>query len=239
MFSFTQTPVRKPDSYFGQLIKIDKNGTKYVTCPCDRCGGTGLYPIQHYYGIEWGVCFRCGGSAVDPTPEKIYTPEHAAKLEKDRAKREAKREAEHKARQEAFEQELAEGKTERAKKVLAARERERQYLAKKAQWEAEKKAAGWIGEVGKKITVTAKLVYVKEFERTYNYHTQVCAMLLFKAGADTVIWFTDKYANCAAPLKDEDGEFAKGKEFTITATVKEHSEKDGGKATIITRAKVA
>lgn len=237
MIDSTSYPARKPDSYFGKLIRTDKNGTKYLTCRCSRCNGSGYYPIQHYWGIEWGVCYRCEGSAIDPTPEKIYTPEHEAKLEKDRTKREAKRMAEHKARQEAWEQELAEGKTERAKKVLAARERERQYLAKKAQWEAERKVGEWIGEVGKKITFTAKLVAVKEFERTFNYQTVATVMLLFKTDGNTVIWFTNKFGVSTEKLKDEDNEFLKDQEFTITATVKEHSEKDG-KATIITRAKI-
>jgi hypothetical protein len=230
------TPARKPDSYFGKLIRTDKNGTKYITCRCSRCFGSGYYPIQHYYGIEWGVCFRCNGSAIDPTPEKVYTPEHEAKLAIARAKREAKREAERKARKEAFEREVAEGKTERAKKVIAAREREQQFAEKKAQWEAERKASEWIGEKGEKVTFTAKLVYARSDTRSFNGYERDYFVMLFKSGFNTIVWIAsgDISAFC-----QEDGQFAIGKEFQIKATIKDLTERDGSKATVITRAKIA
>ena len=46
-----------------QLLKVDKNGTKYWfddTCP--KCGGSGY--ISGYRMIEGGVCFKGGGNGA-------------------------------------------------------------------------------------------------------------------------------------------------------------------------------
>ena len=75
-------------------IRTDRNGTKYYEdYTCTRCGGAG-------YSDSWWrtgkICYGCSGSGRKnkPTTFKIYTPEHAAKLEERRRKREAKRLAE-------------------------------------------------------------------------------------------------------------------------------------------------
>lgn len=67
------------------LIRTDRNGTKYwsVTDVCPRCGGLGDY----VKGINYGICFLCGGSGKRNYTYKEYTPEHEAKLE---ARRQAK-----------------------------------------------------------------------------------------------------------------------------------------------------
>lgn len=70
-----------------ELIKTDKNGTKYYHCTdkCLKCGGTGI--IRIYIPINGGECFDCGGSGICEWDEKEYTPEHKAKLEEQRKKR--------------------------------------------------------------------------------------------------------------------------------------------------------
>lgn len=69
-----------------ELIRIDRNGTKYIhhVFPCGRCGGSGYVPFNYAQGI----CFDCHGSGWDEEIIKEYTPEHEAKL---KAKRDAKR----------------------------------------------------------------------------------------------------------------------------------------------------
>lgn len=76
-------------------IKTDKNGTEYYegVCKCPRCDGVGIVykmvlngePIPHT--PESGRCFLCGGARVVDATIKVFTPEHEAKLVKQRAKR--------------------------------------------------------------------------------------------------------------------------------------------------------
>ena len=68
-----------------ELIRTDKNGTKYFadyTCP--RCGGHGGSDAWRYTG--W-TCYKCGGTGKLETPRiiKQYTPEYAAILAEKRA----------------------------------------------------------------------------------------------------------------------------------------------------------
>lgn len=84
------------------LVKTDKNGTKYYnsTVPCDRCQGRGTYwwgAIINGRPQYAGVCFKCDGSGTMTVTEKEYTPEHAKKLEEQRAKRAEKIQAEREA----------------------------------------------------------------------------------------------------------------------------------------------
>jgi hypothetical protein len=46
-------------SNFFRNSKIEKP-VKNHRCPCDRCGGSGIFYIH-------GTCYRCGGNGVDPT----------------------------------------------------------------------------------------------------------------------------------------------------------------------------
>ena len=77
-----------------ELIKTDKNGTKYWHCTdkCGKCGGTGI--IRIYVPINGGDCFDCGGSGIVTWNEKEYTPEYEKKLEEQRKKRFEKKKAE-------------------------------------------------------------------------------------------------------------------------------------------------
>lgn len=72
--------------YGRELLKTDRNGTKYwlITDKCPRCGGTGEYVLG---GFDYGTCFQCGGRCFIQFEEKEYTPEYEAKLE---ARRKAK-----------------------------------------------------------------------------------------------------------------------------------------------------
>lgn len=223
----TQVPVYQKEA-FGKVIRTDKNGTKYVTAPCYRCGGTGLYAITTYWGRIFGVCFRCGGSAIDPVPDKVYTPEHAEKLRRASERRRAKREEERRQ----YELEHPEIVEERLRRQEERRLREEARRKREAKWEAERKASQWIGEVGKKIMFRAKLVYYKPVGTNYGQ----AIMFLFKSGLNTVIWYCSGNNDS---LRNEEGEFLIGKEFNITATVKKLNERDGSKATVISRAKVS
>ena len=66
-------------------VRTDRNGTRYFhDCTCGRCGGRGGWE-----GWPDFTCYECGGSGRSSkgTEIKAYTPEHAAKLEKQRQAR--------------------------------------------------------------------------------------------------------------------------------------------------------
>lgn len=81
----------------------------------------------------------------------------------------------------------------------------------------------YIGEEGDKIEIELALNKVGGFNGTYGYTYVYC----FKAGNNVVVWKTQKGLN----LKE-------GGTVKVKATIKEHSEYDGVKQTVITRAKV-
>lgn len=73
-------------------VRTDRNGTRYFhDYTCQRCGGRGGWEGWPDY-----VCYECGGSGKSDRVSviKVYTPEHAAKLAKQREARAAKAEAE-------------------------------------------------------------------------------------------------------------------------------------------------
>lgn len=73
-------------------VRTDKNDTRYFhDYTCQRCGGRGGWEGWPDY-----VCYECGGSGTSDRVSviKVYTPEHAAKLAKQREARAAKAEAE-------------------------------------------------------------------------------------------------------------------------------------------------
>ncbi len=73
-------------------VRTDRNNTRYFhDYTCQRCGGRGGWEGWPDY-----VCYECGGSGKSDrvTVIKVYTPEHAAKLAKQREARAKKAEAE-------------------------------------------------------------------------------------------------------------------------------------------------
>ena len=72
-------------------LRTDRNGTKiYHDNNCPHCSG---YGSLEKWARTGKTCFECGGSGLRPRPKivKIYTPEHRAKLDAQKAARDAKR----------------------------------------------------------------------------------------------------------------------------------------------------
>ena len=80
MYADTST-CKKPN-----LIRVDKNGTKYYEgyCKCPRCCGQGGADVWKFTG--W-TCYQCGGAKIVYAKWKEYTPEYEAKLEQRRNSR--------------------------------------------------------------------------------------------------------------------------------------------------------
>ena len=210
------------------LIRVDRNGTKYWhgLIPCDRCDGKGIYYIGVCNGqlvpswVDQGVCFKCGGAGNVEGEWKEYTPEYEAKLE---ARRKAKREK--------WEQEHAEeiAKAEAERKAKEEAER----LAKEAEEQRikeQKAKSQHIGQVGDKIEMDVILDHRAWFDipSFRGYGTDTMYIYTFRDDqGNAIVWKTSK------GLVHENGQ-----RLHLKATIKEHSEYDGEKQTIITRAKV-
>ena len=63
------------------LVKVDRNGTKYYEdiVKCDFCNGSGY--ISYYQHYCNGVCFQCSGTGRKFKKWKEYTPQYQAKLD--------------------------------------------------------------------------------------------------------------------------------------------------------------
>lgn len=211
------------------LIRVDKNGTKYYTgmVECDRCNGKGIYYIGVHNGkplpswVDQGICFKCLGSGKVEGKWKEYTPEYEAKLE---AKRQAKREAQ----QRIWEAEEAQRKAEREAKEEAER-----IAREKAEAEerARKAISKHIGQVGDKIDVPVTFVKMAWFEipSFRGFGTETMHIYTFKdADGNVLVWKTSKGMD-----------LEQGASFQLKGTIKEHSEYQEEKQTVLTRCKLA
>lgn len=202
------------------LIKIDRNGSKHYEgyIPCDRCGGQGGSEQWKYTG--W-TCYKCGGTG------KIYskwierTPEYEAKLAERRAKRYEKIRAE----QEAVNEKLK-AERELAEKLEAERKAKEEALEK-----AQKAISQYVGEVGEKITIIGAYEKSAWFE-TYDPfgRPEIRYVHTFKdVDGNKFVWKT----GCGLPREKD-----KGNPVEITARIKDHSEYDGEKQTVVKNCKI-
>lgn len=203
-----------------RYIRTDRNGTRYYeeTVDCPRCGGRGYYAIAVRNGApvlsphDGGMCWKCLGSGKVLDITKEYTPEHAAKLEAARIKREEKRKAEWEAN------EAARKAAEEARRIEQAKE--------KAAWEAEqaKRRGSFIGEVGDKLEINVSYERCNSFESMYG----TMFIEVFKdENGNTLIWKTA--SGMKVPV---------GNNVTIRGTIKDHQEYNGINQTVLTRVKV-
>ena len=201
------------------LIRVDRNGTKYFEgdVPCSRCGGAGGADKWQFTG--W-TCYQCGGSGKEHGKWKEYTPEYEAKLEAKRKARHEKWEREHA-------EEIAKAEAERKAKEEAeriAREAEEQRIRE------QKAISQHFGAVGDKIDLDVILEKSAWFEipSFRGFGTDTMHIYTFRDDkGNAIIWKTSK------GLGIENGEAVH-----IKGTIKEHSEYDDEKQTVITRCKV-
>lgn len=218
-----------------KLIRVDKNGTKYFEglVECDRCNGKGIYYIGVHNGrllpswVDKGVCFKCLGRGKIEGKWKEYTPEYEAKLE---ARRKAKAEkwrrehAEEIARQEA--ERKAKEEAERLAKEaerLAKEAEERERLAKKA-------ISQFVGQIGDKIDLDVILEKRAWFEipSFRGFGTDTMHVYTFRdAKGNALVWKTTSGTSAET-----------GSRVHLKGTIKDHSEYDDEKQTVLTRCKV-
>jgi hypothetical protein len=211
--------------YSKVLIKVDRNGTKYwdVTDVCPRCGGRGDYILG---GLNYGVCFDCGGNGKKQYTVKEYTPEHEAKLEAARIKRQEKR--------------LAKWDADHAEEI-AKRKAEAEEAERKAAEEAERKAISQhIGNVGDRVqmTVTLEKAVSIEIPSFCGYGTSTMTIYtLVDENGNKLVWKTN--SSLGKWVTDNDYKTVEeGEQITIKATIKNHGEYKGENQTEIQRVKL-
>ena len=201
------------------LIRTDRNGTKYyegmVTCP--RCGGAGGANQWAYTG--W-TCYECGGSGKVFGKWKEYTPEYADKLSKRAEARRKKYFEEHA-------EEIAKAEAERKAREEAKRKAEEEREAQRLR---DRSISQHIGEIGDKIDMDAVLDHNAWFEvpSFRGYGTDTMHIYTFKdEKGNALIWKTSKGLG-----------IENGTRVHLTGTIKDHSEYDDEKQTVLTRCKV-
>ena len=206
----------------GTLIKVDRNGTQYfsgmVSCP--RCGGAGGADAWAYTG--W-TCYECGGTGTVRGTWKVYTPEYEAKLEARRAARRKKWEEEHA-------EEIAQREAERKAREEEQRKAEEERKRKEAEELARKAKSQYVGQIGDKIEITAKIEKSAwfEYKNPFGYGMNTMYVYTFRdADGNAIVWKTSKGTT-----------FPEDTELVIKGTVKDHSEYRDEKQTVLTRCKI-
>ena len=102
---------------------------------------------------------------------------------------------------------------------------------KRTEENKDKEDAGYYGKVGDKVTVDLTHINHVAWENNFGYYGGVTILYIFKdAEGHIFTWKTSKWID---DINDDD------KEFHITGTIKEHTEYNGQKQTVLTRCKVA
>ena len=259
-----------------QLIRVDRNGTKYYAdYTCRRCGGLGGSDKWKMTG--W-TCYECGGTGKSAKPDiyKEYTPEYEAKLNERRAKRAAERLAQTEAKTEETRRAWLDknqfdengetfvftGNTYEHKdeiKALGAKydcaigwhinKPVDGYTMKKlnindiatatlygytidyvkvdnqlAEPQEEKPVSNHIGNVGDKINMIVTLDFIAYWETIYGY---TYFYNFIDENGNALVWKTSKGTD-----------IENGSKVRVTGTIKEHSERENVKQTVLTRCKI-
>ena len=211
------------------LVKVDNNGTKYFSgrVTCDRCGGAGGADMWADTGY---VCYKCGGSGFVEGTWKEYTPEHEAKLEKQRQRRAEKRAREFEAKQAEYEAEQARIKAERE--------------AEEARIKAEKAISKHVGNIGDKINMDVIYIGSAWFEvpsfNGFGMDTKFVHTFADENG-NKFVWKTSNSVGRWVGDADEQywETFQEGETVHLRGTIKAHDEYKDEKQTILTRCKLS
>jgi len=231
--------------------RMGKSGTVGVIItrePCRRCGGAGGWAGWH---IDGGRCFRCGGRdsrTFEVVKTKVRTRAGQDRLEARRQKAEEAAEAKRRAfeaERAAFIQEhglerlwtadvrpggfLASLQTQlRQKGSLSEKQIQAAHdaFAREDERAQEASLSEHLGDVGQRITVPARVVFVKDLDGYYGPKRLV--KLLVRGHHQAVTFSTSAWV----------WDVEQGDQVTITGTVKEHGSYQGAKQTVLTRTKL-
>jgi len=208
------------------LIQTYKNGNIKVAyrVKCWKCAGQGV--ISAYAHVYAGECFECNGTGWVDETETIMTPENAAKADARRAKREAQ-----------IAEQIA---AENAKREAEEQRKAEEQAKREAEIAAVKAISQHVGNIGDRVEMTLTLDHTATWEQpSYaGYGTDTMHIHAFKdTDGNTFIWKTSNGVYVALG----NGQYKvaeKGNTVTLKGTIKDHSEYDGEKQTVLTRCKI-
>lgn len=214
--------LQKGQNMEAKLIKTDRNGSKHYEgmIECDRCFGKGYYAIGVLNGQpvlsphDAGVCYKCNGKGKVRGKWIERTPEYQSKLD---ARRKAKWEAQ-------------QAKID-AERLEAKRIEEEEKQRHEAIIKAQKAISQHVGCIGERITIKGSYVKSAWFDvpSFKGFGTETRFIHTFKdSNGNVCIWRTSSgidlnYGECVV----------------IKGTVKEHSEYQEEKQTVLTRCKIS
>lgn len=197
-----------------QLIRTDRNGTKYfhVVEPCGKCRGEGY--IQYFHYNEGGICFDCNGSGVREYEEKEYTEEYLKKLEEQRKRRQEKADAKRRAEADELNKAFCErnGFNSEGKAYVA--------LGNSFEIKDELKALGmrYKPEIGWYSSEMVKDISTMEISVYDVYNTDNCGVLLWNSPKKRFFYNGEE-------ISHEDADACDCWEFNVAYMVKEENAK--------------
>jgi hypothetical protein len=246
-------------AYGGKVAHTEKGKPYFSRLKrCGRCGGAG--GSAHWAMTGW-TCYDCHGKgSLGLEAVKLYTAAELAKMnavaEKKRAKKEAVRMAKVAAAEAEAAAKLAEFMAVHGELVAGAREHagrssfltdlvakletygtwsDKQIAAvakivkEIAESDVKKAMSGYVGAIGKRIEMKVTV------ERVASYRRRS-----FSGWGEETVWITSMRDEAGNAIVTKTPTFHgyKGESFTLKATVKEHSEYNGEKQTVMMRPKI-
>lgn len=209
-----------------KLVHQYRNGNIKIAyrVECWKCSGRGT--ISAYAHVFAGECFECRGTGWLEEKAILMTPENKAKADAERAKREA---------------EIAKEQERIAAERAAEEQRKAEEQAKReAEIAAAKAISQYVGNIGDRLDMTLTLDHSAYWEqRSYGgYGTETMYCHIFKdADGNTYTWKTTNGVYIALG-NDQYKVAEKGDTVVLKGTVKDHTEYNDEKQTVLTRCKV-
>lgn len=260
----TQLFYRDGREFTGQPETNDKGKpVVYRQTKCGRCGGAGGSDKWKHTG--W-TCYQCGGHGKGPVvADKLYTAEQLVKMNDAQAKRDAKKaseraaaDAKRKADQDARRAQFLIDNAEILKLVeelaktesfigdilhtcidrAAISERQVEVIRNKQAEIARKAASAYIGEVGQRVDFICTLKTFRKFEGQYG---STYLHIMHTQDGQTVKYMGSNLLGGGEWKKYgySDYEYIpNGSSIEFKATIKEHTEYNGEKQTVVARPKL-
>jgi hypothetical protein len=214
-------------SYLDSLRLEERDGVTYVveSAECYRCGGGGF----GNWRPDGGRCYACNGRVTKGLTKSTKLVDYA-RAER-RKRRAAERRAEkRKAEAEAREEYRLERQRDWCEKNGHGRITFEELDAKReAEREAKKTKSDWVGKLKERREFDLTLVFRTGWDTQWGY---TCLLKFVDADDNVFVWKT------GVGLFDSEGRAAEaGYKVRLKGTVKEHSEYDGVKQTVLTRCK--
>lgn len=201
-------------------VSLGSTASGLIARICSRCSGTGIWGQINRFGFHptTYVCFRCNGIGLEGKSylDLATAIAHCAKLEKSRVKAQEKREAKRKEKLDAW-KEANKERLEAEAKAKAERQAQREIQNAKAMYLE--------GAIGDKVSFSGVVKKAMSFDTNYGYQSGTVRMLIVEAEGNCSVKMTTS--------SDWAFDIGEGDEVSMSATIKDFSEFNGLKQTVV------